>query len=180
VALNRNRPSRAPHIAGTGTVPEGPGNGGHRPRLFFALPESAAFLLAGGAALLATGLSERPSAYVDLFSSELAAGVGPAVKAFVFSSELAAGVGPAVKAFVAACRRPGWIVVVIRDAATFCRLHVSAPIEEVLADLTVDSPPTGPPFVTSLAPTFPPREIALRTQCAKNEHPGRGITDAGR
>jgi hypothetical protein len=163
VALNRNRPSRAPHIAGTGTVPEGPGNGGHRPRLFFALPESAAFLLAGGAALLATGLSERPSAYVDLFSSELAAGVGPAVKAFV-----------------AACRRPGWIVVVIRDAATFCRLHVSAPIEEVLADLTVDSPPTGPPFVTSLAPTFPRREIALRTQCAKNEHPGRGITDAGR
>jgi hypothetical protein len=141
----------------------GPGNGGHRPRLFFALPESAAFLLAGGAALLATGLSERPSAYVDLFSSELAAGVGPAVKAFV-----------------AACRRPGWIVVVIRDAATFCRLHVSAPIEEVLADLTVDSPPTGPPFVTSLAPTFPRREIALRTQCAKNEHPGRGITDAGR
>jgi hypothetical protein len=163
VALNRNRPSRAPHIAGTGTVPEGPGNGGHRPRLFFALPESAAFLLAGGAALLATGLSERPSAYVDLFSSELAAGVGPAVKAFV-----------------AACRRPGWIVVVIRDAATFCRLHVSAPIEEVLADLTVDSPPTSPPFVASLAPTFPRREIALRTQCAKNEHPGRGITDAGR
>lgn len=163
MALNRNRPSRAPHIAGTGTVPEGPGNGGHRPRLFFALPESAAFLLAGGAALLATGLSERPSAYVDLFSSELAAGVGPAVKAFV-----------------AACRRPGWIVVVIRDAATFCRLHVSAPIEEVLADLTVDSPPTGPPFATSLAPTFPRREIALRTQCAKNEHPGRGITDAGR
>jgi hypothetical protein len=118
-------------------------------RLFFALPESAGFLLTGGAALLATGLSERPSADVDLFSSELAAGVGPAVDAFV-----------------AACQRPGWNVVVIRDAATFCRLHVSAPIGEVLVDLAVDSPPTGPPFVTSLAPTYPLRELAARKALA--------------
>jgi len=43
-------------------------------RLFFELPESSGFVLAGGAALIANGLSERPTQDVDLFSSDLAYG----------------------------------------------------------------------------------------------------------
>jgi hypothetical protein len=37
-------------------------------RLFFSLPESAGFAVAGGAALLAQGLIRRPTLDVDLFS----------------------------------------------------------------------------------------------------------------
>lgn len=36
---------------------------------FFALPQSAGYLLAGGAALIATGLSTRPTDDLDLFGS---------------------------------------------------------------------------------------------------------------
>jgi hypothetical protein len=36
--------------------------------LFFGLPESRGFVLAGGAALVATGLTERPTKDVDLFA----------------------------------------------------------------------------------------------------------------
>jgi hypothetical protein len=42
----------------------------------------------------------------------------------------------------------------------------SAPIGEVLVDFAVDSPPTGPPFVTSLAPTYPLGELAARKALA--------------
>jgi hypothetical protein len=36
-------------------------------RLFFSLPESAGFAVAGGAALIARGLIQRPTRDVDLF-----------------------------------------------------------------------------------------------------------------
>lgn len=39
-------------------------------RLFFDLPESSGFVIAGGAALVASGLSERPTKDVDLFSGD--------------------------------------------------------------------------------------------------------------
>ena len=38
-------------------------------RLFFALPESGGFLLAGGAALLAQHLSARPTEDLDFFTA---------------------------------------------------------------------------------------------------------------
>jgi len=37
-------------------------------RFFFSLPTSASFLLAGGAALLAQGLTSRPTQDLDLFT----------------------------------------------------------------------------------------------------------------
>ena len=37
-------------------------------RLFFSLPTSGSFLLAGGAALLAQGLTSRPTQDLDLFT----------------------------------------------------------------------------------------------------------------
>jgi hypothetical protein len=39
-------------------------------RLFFALPSSAGFLLAGGAALLAQHLTARPTEDLDFFTSQ--------------------------------------------------------------------------------------------------------------
>lgn len=38
--------------------------------VFFALPESDGFVLAGGAALVATGLTDRPTNDIDLFGAD--------------------------------------------------------------------------------------------------------------
>jgi hypothetical protein len=59
--------------------------------LFFDLPESDGFVLAGGAALVATGLTERPTKDVDLFASDLTTGIATAADALE-----------------AACRNRGW------------------------------------------------------------------------
>ena len=49
--------------------------------VFFALPESDGFVLAGGAALVASGLTERPTQDVDLFGSDVATGIAAAADA---------------------------------------------------------------------------------------------------
>lgn len=113
--------------------------------LFFSLPESAGFVLAGGAALVATGLTTRPTRDIDLFGSDLAAGVAAAADALE-----------------AACAQRDWTTERIRNSATFRRLVVRSPVEEVLVDLAIDSPPLGPPTVTAVGPTYAPDELAAR------------------
>jgi hypothetical protein len=113
--------------------------------LFFGLPESDGFVLAGGAALIATGLTERPTQDVDLFGSDLAAGIAGAANALE-----------------AACLDRGWAVERIRDAKTFRRLVVRRSHDGLLVDLAVDSPPLGPPAITAVGPTYPPDELAAR------------------
>jgi hypothetical protein len=113
--------------------------------LFFALPESNGFVLAGGAALVATGLTARPTQDVDLFGSDLAAGIAQA--------------GDALEA---ACVERGWTIERIRDAATFRRLAVRGWHDELLVDLAVDSPPLGTPTLSAVGPTYPPEELAAR------------------
>jgi hypothetical protein len=113
--------------------------------LFFALPESNGFVLAGGAALVASGLTARPTQDVDLFGSDLAAGIAPA--------------GDALEA---ACVERGWTIERIRDAATFRRLAVRGSHDELLEDLAVDSPPLGTPTLSAVGPTYPPEELADR------------------
>jgi len=113
--------------------------------LFFALAESDGFVLAGGAALVATGLTTRPTQDVDLFGSDLAAGIARA--------------GDALEA---ACVERSWTIERIRDAATFRRLVVRGPRDELLVDLAVDSPPLGTPTLTAVGPTYPPEELAAR------------------
>ncbi len=112
---------------------------------FFSLPEASGFVIAGGAGLLATGLSKRPTQDVDLF-------IGDA----------AVGVRSADAALKDACRERGWIVEPIRESDTFCRLAVSGPEGEVLVDLAVDSPPVDPPKMTSVGPVYAPHELAAR------------------
>jgi hypothetical protein len=113
--------------------------------LFFALPESQGFVLAGGAALVAIGLTDRPTQDVDLFGSDVATGIASAADALE-----------------AACTDRGWTTERIRDAATFRRLVVRTPDDQLLVDLAVDSPPLGAPTVTAFGPTYPPEELAAR------------------
>lgn len=113
-------------------------------RLFFRLPASAGFLLAGGAALVAQHLTSRPTHDLDFFTR---ADGGTVVDA---RDQLEAAV---------AAR--GWASSRIRDEDTFCRLMISGP-EDLLIDLALDAPPGAPPRASVLGPTFDPEELAAR------------------
>lgn len=114
-------------------------------KLFFGLPESEGFVLAGGAGLVASGLTERPTQDVDLFGSNVETGIAAAADALE-----------------EACAERGWTTERIRDSATFRRLVVRSPDDELLVDLAVDSPPLGVPTITAVGPTYPPEELAAR------------------
>jgi hypothetical protein len=112
--------------------------------LFFSLPESDGFLLAGGAALAAQHLTTRPTQDLDLFTR---AG----------RSTVAA----ARDAFENATAERGWSIRRIRDSDTFCRLVVTGD-EDLLVDLALDSPPNLPPAGSIAGPTFGLEELAGR------------------
>jgi predicted nucleotidyltransferase component of viral defense system len=114
-------------------------------RLFFALPEASDFVLAGGAALIATGLSERATQDLDFFGGDLATGITGAAGALE-----------------AACTERGWAVTRVHDSPTFRRILVQTGSEELLVDLAVDSPALGPPTSTAFGPTYAPEELAAR------------------
>ena len=78
--------------------------------LFFSLPSSEGFLLAGGAALVAQRLTTRPTQDPDFFTASGAAAVHAA------REELT----------TAAADR-AWRLSIVRDHDTFCRLLVQAP-----------------------------------------------------
>jgi len=112
---------------------------------FFSLSASEGFLLAGGGALLASGLSNRPTVDLDFF------GVQQRVD-----------IDHAANQFVAAANRRGWVVERIQTSRTFIRLCVIARDEELIVDLAIDSPPERPPVRSSAGPTFDPEELAGR------------------
>ncbi|MGH3258836.1 MAG: nucleotidyl transferase AbiEii/AbiGii toxin family protein, partial [Streptosporangiaceae bacterium] len=84
-------------------------------RLFFSLPASKGFLLAGGAALLAQHLTTRPTEDLDFFTAAQQGHV-PAAR----------------DALEAAARERGWGTERIHDSDTFCRLVIRSGIAEVL------------------------------------------------
>jgi predicted nucleotidyltransferase component of viral defense system len=112
--------------------------------LFFSLPSSEGFLLAGGAALVAQRLTTRPTQDLDFFTPSGAAAVHAA------REELT----------TAAADR-GWQVSIVRDHDTFCRLLVQG-AEDLIVDIAVDSSPSLPPQSSSLGPTFSAQELAGR------------------
>jgi len=111
--------------------------------VFFALPAAEGFLLAGGAALVAQGLSTRPTNDLDLFTTR------------------PHGVPEARDAFESAAHTRGWTVNRIKDSPTFCRFEVHHD-DVLLVDLALDSPPVGTPIVTGLGPSYAPEELAGR------------------
>jgi Nucleotidyl transferase AbiEii toxin, Type IV TA system len=112
-------------------------------RLFFALPESRGFLLAGGAALLAQHLTTRPTEDLDFFTAP-GRGHVPAARA----------------ALESAARQRGWSTERIHDSDTFCRLIIADGAARVLVDLAVNAPPDAPASPTAAGPTLAPEELA--------------------
>lgn len=115
-------------------------------RLFFSVPASRGFLLAGGAALAAHRLTSRHTQDLDLFTSPGAAQLTVAEEQF----------GSAAVA-------RGLVVQRIRRTETFCRLLISRPgQDEVLVDLAVDSTPVQSGIDSVAGPTFALTELAGR------------------
>jgi Nucleotidyl transferase AbiEii toxin, Type IV TA system len=112
-------------------------------QLFFALPASRGFLLAGGAALLAQHLTARPTEDLDFFT---ASGRGHVLTAR--------------DALEAAARERGWSTQRIHDSGTFCRMIIGSADAEVLVDLAINAPPDLPASVTPAGPTLAPEELA--------------------
>jgi predicted nucleotidyltransferase component of viral defense system len=112
-------------------------------RLFFGLPESRGFLLAGGAALLAQHLTARPTEDLDFFTAPERGHVPTACDALE-----------------KATRKHGWSTERIHDSDMFCRLVIRSDHGTVLVDLAVNAPPDDPPSVTEAGPTLAPEELA--------------------
>jgi hypothetical protein len=118
-------------------------------RLFFSLPASSGFLLAGGGALLATGLTTRPTQDLDFFGAPGFVDVGAA------RDQLEA----ALKERDIRCER-------VQESSNFIRLRLSTRVDELVIDLAIDSPPGRPPVMTIVGPTFDPEELAGRKLAA--------------
>jgi hypothetical protein len=113
-------------------------------RLFFSLPASDGFLLAGGGALLASGLTDRPTEDLDFFGQRGRSNVAAA------RSQLEAAIA-----------ERGWKSICIQDSESFVRLHVHGPAE-LLIDIAIDVSPGQLPIVSIVGPTFAPEELAGR------------------
>lgn len=113
-------------------------------RLFFSLPESQGFVLAGGAGLVAVGLSDRPTEDVDLFSAT-------------------ASIHRAADALEEAVERSGCSIERIEASETFRRaLLTTGQGDQLLIDIARDAGPLGLAISTDVGPTYPPAELAAR------------------
>lgn len=113
--------------------------------MFFTLDATKDYLVAGGAALLASDLIDRPTEDLDLFAATPTTSVTPAKDAYM-----------------QALHEHGCGVVMIQDGPTFCRMIVSQAGEESVVDLAIDSPPQSQPTITVLGPTLAPLELSGR------------------
>jgi hypothetical protein len=122
----------------------------HATRLFFRLPASTGFAVAGGAALLAQGMIHRPTRDVDLFLLDTAT----------------SDVTMAAASFEAALDHKGWSHQRVIDQHDFIRMEISDHREDLIIDLGRDSPPEEPVDTTTLGPTLSPRDLAARKTLA--------------
>ena len=120
--------------------------------LFFALPASQGFLLAGGVALLAQHLTERPAEDLD-----------------VFTAPKRGHVPAACDALEAAASQRGWYTQRIHDSDTFCRIVSELPVRIDALDLTIRSHQTY----------FAPGTIAPGTRGARITVMRLGPTSSG-
>ena len=94
---------------------------------FFELEGSRGYLVAGGAALLAADLINRPTEDLDLFGST------PVTSVTQVQDE-----------FVHTLRDLGYDVTVLQEGTTFSRMVIGSMGEEVLVDLAIDCRPARP------------------------------------
>lgn len=118
-------------------------------RLFFSLPAADGFLLSGGAALVASGMTTRPTQDLDLFT---APGRG-------------AVTGAARELEIASAKR-GWAAARVRDGGEFVRMVIRSADDAVVVDLAVDAAPERPAIVTIAGPTLDPDDLAGRKMIA--------------
>lgn len=116
--------------------------------LFFSLDSTAGFLLAGGGAMLATGLSTRPTHDLDFFGTNDLASI-PTIR----------------QEFMVAVRSMGWHCEVVQEGPSFVRLLVRSE-SSIVIDIAHDSPPVRPPLHTFIGPTFSQQELAGRKMAA--------------
>lgn len=119
-------------------------------QLFFSLPGSAGFAVAGGAALIARGLIKRPTQDVDLFLLDTSDST----------------VASAVVAFEAAMDRLGWSHSRAIDQPDFVRLTIDDGQDRLIVDLGRDSPAAEATDRTELGPTLSSRDLAARKTLA--------------
>ena len=112
--------------------------------MFFSLPTSDGFLLAGGGALLASGLTSRPTQDLDFFGEKGRVNVGEMREQFLKEVEVR-----------------GWNCEVLQSDAFFVRLHVKS-TDEVLVDIAIDVAAQYPSQLSILGPTFNHEELAGR------------------
>ena len=113
-------------------------------RLFFSLPAADGFLLAGGGALLATGLTTRPTEDLDFFGERGRSNV------MVAREQLESAV-----------LARGWTVEQLQASDTFARLLVRG-YADLLVDIAIDSTAGHPPILSVVGPTFDLEELAGR------------------
>lgn len=116
--------------------------------VFFSLPQSSGFLLAGGGALIAHGIVHRPTQDLDFFTSRQRGDIDAVSTALT-----------------SAATSRAWRVEVIQESPEFRRLAITGP-PTVLVDIAVDSPPTDEPTVTIAGPALAPHELAVRKTLA--------------
>jgi hypothetical protein len=109
--------------------------------LFFSLPESQGFFLAGGLALIVAGAVDRPTKDIDAFTS---------------SSD----VPRAAAALETAGRERGWNVDRPKTVSTFARLVVETDRGPTMVELAQDSPPLRPPYASFLGPSLDIEDVA--------------------
>ncbi len=114
-------------------------------RLFFDLPASHGFLLAGGGALLASGLTSRPTRDLDFFGAPEDVSVAAARDQFE-----------------AAAADRGWRMERLHDSETFVRLHLRGNGEELIVEFALDAAAGKPPVASFVGPTYDPQELAGR------------------
>lgn len=117
-------------------------------RLFFSLPASDGYLLAGGGALLATGISNRPTEDLDFFGNRTTREMSIVSRIF----ELAA-------------TRQGWGVRPVRRSEDFVRIQIRG-TDSLAIDFCRDTPALLPVNHTADGPTYAGPELAGRKMLA--------------
>lgn len=134
-------------------------------RILFALPAAEGYALAGGSALLAAGVIDRPTRDVDAFVAAHP-GAPPG------------DVGPLVAELTVALEGEGWTVEVARSHQTFARLVARKGPITVDVDLAVDSPPLFPVVEIDGLPVLAAQDLAARKVLAiLDRAEGRDFSD---